>query len=397
MSTLAQLMARQQRTVAGIMSGTSLDGVDVVVARLEGSGPSLRADVLATHFAPYPQGLRDALMANSAPATSDVRSLSQLNARLAFVYDAAVRAALHVAGLTPADLDLVGSHGQTVQHVPDAESCAGEPTVSTLQIGDPSVLAKRLGVTVVGDFRVGDMALGGQGAPLVPYFDFVRFATAGETRGLLNLGGIANLTVLPAGAASGDVYAFDTGPANMLIDRLVQRFFGLPYDADGALAASGTVRPEWLERLMDDQYLRRPPPKSTGREKYDEAFVDAMVALAGGAPDEASRRDLIATATAFTAHSIFDAYQRFVAPRHPLDVLIPSGGGRSNATLMQGLATLFSPIPVRPIDDYGVESDGKEALCFAVLAHEALNGVPTSLPRVTGASRATVLGKICLP
>lgn len=394
MTTLEKLLRQTPRTVAGIMSGTSLDGVDVVVARLAGSGRALSYEVLSTHEAPYPEALRDLLLRNSTPATSDVRSLSNLNVRLAHVYAAAIRETLGKIGLTAGDLDLVGSHGQTVHHVPVPEDCAGEKIVSTLQIGDPSTLAKLLGVPVVGDFRVGDMALGGQGAPLVPYFDFIAFADAHETRGLLNLGGIANLTVLPAGAAAEDVFAFDTGPANMVIDRLVQRYFGQPYDADGAIAASGQVRQSWLEALLDDDYLRQPPPKSTGREKYDEPFVDYVVALAGGSAD--AGRDLVATLTAFTVQSVHDAYTRFVAPRHPLDVLIPSGGGRRNATLMHGIAEAFAPVPVRPIDAYGVNSDAKEALCFAILAHEAINGVPTNLPRVTGASGATILGKICL-
>ncbi len=392
MNPLRRLLDMPARTVAGLMSGTSLDGVDVAIARLSGSGRAMEIHVLASHFAPYPTALRDLVLANSSPATSDVRSLSNLNARLAGVYAGAVRDALAGAGMGVADLDLVGLHGQTVQHVPDAEACAGAPVTSTLQIGDPSVLAKLLGVPVVGDFRVGDMALGGQGAPLVPYFDFVRFADAAETRGLLNLGGIANLTVLPAGGDAAGVYAFDTGPANMLIDALAQRFFGVPYDRDGALAAGGKVRPDWLDRLLDDDYLRRPPPKSTGREKYSAAFVAELAAWA--APG--AERDLIATATAFTAHSVRDAYRRFVAPRHPLDVLIPSGGGQRNPILMHLLGELFAPVPVRPVEAYGVESDTKEALCFAVLAHETLNGVPTNLPGATGARAPTVLGKICL-
>ncbi len=399
MNALAALIEKPARLVAGVMSGTSLDGVDVVVARLEGSGRALTLDVRAAHSEPYPEALRALVLRNAAVDTSDVRRLSSLNARLAIAYAEAVQHALDGAGIARADLDLVGSHGQTVWHAPVPEDCAGVPVASTLQIGDPSMLAKYLGVPVVGDFRVGDVALGGQGAPLVPYFDFVRFAHPTETRGLLNLGGIANLTVLPAGADAGDVYAFDTGPANMVIDRLVQRLFDQPYDADGAIAATGEVDETLLMVLLDDPYLRVPPPKSTGRELYDEAYIDQLLADAGfahHAPDEEQARNLIATATAFTAHSIALAYHLFVEKKHPLDVLIPSGGGRRNATLLQMLADRFPGVPVRPVDAYGVDSDTKEALCFAVLAHETLNGVPTNLPRVTGAARATVLGKICL-
>lgn len=384
------------------MSGTSLDGVDAVLATLDGSGPGVAMDVHATAFVPYPDPLRALLLEQSAVASSDVRTLAQLHARLPHVYADAVHAVLAQAGRTVEALDLVGCHGQTVHHVPDAEPCAGLAVASTLQIGDPAVLAKLLGVVVVGDFRTGDVALGGQGAPLVPYFDFVRFAVPDETRGLLNLGGIANLTVLPARAGAEDVYAFDTGPANMVVDRLVQRLFAQPFDHDGRIAASGTVDEALLARLLDDAYLHRPPPKSTGREKYDEAFVSALLhdaSLASGthaASKDAAARTLVATATAFTAASVHDAYVRFVQPRHRLDVLIASGGGRRNPVLMDALARRFAPVPVRPIDPYGVDSDSKEALCFALLAHEALNGVPTSMPGVTGARAATVLGKICV-
>lgn len=384
------------RIVAGLMSGTSLDGVDAVVARLTGSGSTLQIDQLAFVDVPYPVALRDLLLANSSPATSSVRALSQLNVRLAGVYAEAVERALAAAELTTDDLDLVGSHGQTVHHVPDPADCAGASVASTLQLGDPSVLANRLGVPVVGDFRLADMALGGEGAPLVPYFDYVYFADPNETRLLLNLGGIANVTLLPAGAAPGDVLAFDTGPANMLIDALAERLFDAPYDPEGSLAAQGTVDNELLSTLLDaDDYFTQPPPKSTGREHYGADYADALL-------DAARARDLaphdtLATTTMLTAASVYQAYARFVRTAAPADVVIAAGGGTHNRTLMQQLADVFAPIPVRTAADYGLDADAKEALCFAVLAHETLNGVPTNLPRVTGAARPTLLGKICVP
>ncbi len=393
MHPLTRLLAQDARLVAGMMSGTSLDGVDAVVARLTGSGPSLRIEQRAFVTYPYPKALRALLLKNSAPASSSVYDLSQLNVRLAHVYAGAVRRVLDAARLTPADLDLVGSHGQTVHHVPDPAACAGQPVASTLQIGDPSVLANLLGVPVVGDFRVADMALGGQGAPLVPYFDALAFADAAETRGLLNLGGIANLTVLPRGTGPDAAFAFDTGPANMVADALADRLFGLPFDDDGARAARGTIDNTLLADLLGDPYFERPPPKSTGREHFGAAFTDRLLARAASL----SPADLLATATALTAASVFQAYVRFVRHRHPIDVLIASGGGRHNGFLMRKLADAFAPIPVRPVDDYGVDADAKEALCFAVLAHETLNGVPTNLPAVTGADRPTLLGKICVP
>ena len=388
------------------MSGTSLDGVDAVVADLDGSGRGIAMAVRGQAFVPYDPELRELLLAQSLVGTSDVRALSGLGFRLAAVYAAAVAAACADAGIDVSALDAAGCHGQTVHHVPDPEDVAGEPTASTLQIGSPSALAALLGVPVVADFRAADVALGGQGAPLVPYLDFVRFAAPDETRLLVNLGGIANVTVLPAGCGVEDVVAFDTGPANMVSDRLARVFFGLPYDEGGRIAAAGTPDAEIVAALMNDPYLHRLPPKSTGRELYDERFVAALAGRAGlayasvdglGADVQARARDLVATAIAFSAHAIDDAVRRFIAPETPIDVAILSGGGRHNAALVAALRARFGAVPVRTTDDYGVDGDTKEALLIALLAHETLNGVPTSLPRVTGARRAAVLGVIAQP
>ncbi|MFB3133127.1 MAG: anhydro-N-acetylmuramic acid kinase, partial [Rhodothermales bacterium] len=302
------LLTKDTRLVAGLMSGTSLDGIDGVVARLAGSGRGLRIELLAFVSVPYSQSLRALLLRNSTPETSSVYDLSQLNVRLAHVYAGVVRQAVAEAGLPFDALDLVGSHGQTVHHVPEAAACAGQAVTSTLQIGDPSVLANLLGVPVVGDFRVADMALGGQGAPLVPYFDHVYFADPDETRGLLNLGGIANLTVLPRDGSSDAVYAFDTGPANIVVDALARRFFGQPYDADGALAASGRIDYALLDDLLKDPFFEQPPPKSTGRERFGAAFVEQVLRQGSAL----SPTDLLATATMLTAASVHDAYVHFI-------------------------------------------------------------------------------------
>lgn len=395
MPLFADLLAKSSRVVAGLMSGTSLDGVDVVIAKLAGSGPELQIEQRVFLDVPYTAALRQLLLENSAPDTSSVRDLTQLNARLAGVYADAVERALDAASLTTDDLDLVGSHGQTVHHVPNPADCAGEAVTSTLQIGDPSVLANRLGVPVVGDFRLADMALGGQGAPLVPYFDYVYFSEPDETRLLLNLGGIANVTLLPAGGGPSDVLAFDTGPANMVVDALAARLFGESHDPDGTLAARGTVDNDLLADLLTDDYFLQPPPKSTGREYFGTGYVDAF--LDDARARRLSPEDTLATATMLTATSVYQAYARFLRAEHAADVLIAAGGGTHNRTLMQHLAGGFAPIPVRPAADYGLDADAKEALCFAVLAHETLNGVPTNLPSVTGAARPTLLGKICVP
>ena len=384
------------RLVAGLMSGTSLDGVDAVVARLAGSGRSLHIKQLAFAEHPYPEALRELLMRNSAPETSSVYDLSQLNVRLAHLYAEAVRETVRQAGLDLLDLDLVGSHGQTVHHVPSPDDCGGQPVTSTLQIGAPSVLANLLRTPVVGNFRLADMALGGQGAPLVPYFDYIHFTDASETRGLLNLGGIANLTALPAQAQPGQVQAFDTGPANMVIDALTERYFDAPFDKNGRHAARGNSDNELLARLLDDPYFADPPPKSTGRERYGTSYVDNVVEQARslGISEPA---DVLATATSLTSASVYQAYARFIRDEHELDVLIVAGGGLHNDTLMRELSAAFAPIPVRAADEYGLHADAKEALCFAVLAHETANGVPTNLPSVTGAKHTTLLGELALP
>ncbi len=393
MHPFERLRAKETRLVAGLMSGTSLDGIDAVVARLAGSGKKLRIEQRAFVSVPYEEALRALLLRNSAPQTSSVYDLSQLNVRLALAYAGAVRRAAAAAGLTLADLDLVGSHGQTVHHVPDDADCAGLPVTSTLQIGDPSALANLLGVPVVGDFRVADVALGGQGAPLVPYFDYVYFSDPDQARGLLNLGGIANLSVLPGAGGPEAVLAFDTGPANMVIDALARHFFDQPFDDDGARAAAGRIHNDLLAGWLADPFFAQPPPRSTGRERFGAAFVERLLEGARGLPPE----DVLATATMLTAASVYQAYARFVRPRHALDVLIVSGGGRHNGFLMHKLSDCFAPIAVRAVEDYGLEADAKEALCFAVLAHETINGVATNLPSATGAARGTLLGKICLP
>ncbi len=387
MEALRRLLDRPERIVAGVMSGTSLDGIDAAVVRLGGSGRSLELEQLAFASTPYPPALREVLHRNAEASTSTVRDLSQLNALLGRLFAEAVAG---VAQKSEAALDLVGSHGHTVHHIPVAERFAGQDAVaSTLQLGDPAGMAVRLGVPVVADFRSADVALGGQGAPLVPYVDHALFADDREHRALLNLGGIANVTVLPAGCKQEDVTAFDTGPANMVLDALAARLFDEPFDRDGRRAAAGTVNDALLDELLAEPYFHRPPPKSTGREQFGTEYVDALVAR-GLAPN-----DLMATATALTARSVADAVAWF-APAAP-DVVIASGGGVHNRELMRRLGEHLAPARVVTTAEHGVDPDAKEALCFAVLAHEWAGGALTSLPSVTGAARPARLGALWMP
>lgn len=397
MRRLQALGEAPSRIVVGLMSGTSLDGVDAVAARIEGTGEAIELETLGFLSMRYPDELRELLLANSAANGASTLQISQLNVRLAHEYRRAVEGVVEATGLRLSDVDLVGSHGQTIHHVPAPIRCAGMDIVSTLQIGDPSTLANLLDIPVVGDFRTADMALGGQGAPLVPYFDFVYFRDESETRGLLNLGGIANVTVLPAGGGRDDVFAFDTGPGNMVIDSLMRILFDESYDDGGRRAAQGRFDDALMAELLEDRYFTQEPPKSTGRERFGLPFAERLVTRCSEVMSDPAPEDILATGTMLTVLSIYQAYARFIRVRDVLDVLIVSGGGMHNTFLMDRLKNTFAPIPVRTVEDYGIDSDAKEALCFAVLAHEAVNGTPTNLPSVTGASRATLLGTFCVP
>ena len=378
-----------ERIVAGIMSGTSLDGADAAIVRLAGSGREVTVDTLGFVSRSYPEDLQERLAAQVEAETSDVRGLALLHAALAETWADAVRDAMHAAGLDMEDLDLVGSHGQTVQHIPGLVPIAGREIRATLQVGDPARLAVRLGVPVIADFRSADVALGGQGAPLAPYLDDCLFAHKTETRGLLNLGGCANITVLAAGGGPGDTYAFDTGPANLVADALALRFTGEPFDRNGALAARGTPDLNLVRRLIAEDPFRQPPPKSTGRAAFGKAFVDQLVADGPARPE-----DLLATAVALTALSIADAVERFVPER--LDRVIASGGGVRNPALMRAIRDALA-VPLETTEAYGLDPDAKEAVLFALLAHEWANGVRTGLPGVTGASQPAMQGALYLP
>lgn len=382
------------RLVVGLMSGTSLDGVDAALARLRGSGASLEIELLAFISLPYKDDLRQLIFKNSQPASSSVLEISQLNVRLSHVYADVVKQLLREAGVALELIDAVGCHGQTIYHVPDAEDCAGMPTRSTLQIGDPSTLANVLNTTVVGDFRLADMAFGGQGAPLVPYFDYVYFSDPSENRALLNIGGIGNLSVIPAGAGSDNIIAFDTGPGNMVIDAVVQHFWGEPYDASGRYAASGQPNEQLLNTLLESPYYQRVPPKSTGREYFNQSYVDDVLSRAQVLSMD-KPEDIVATVSCLTIETIARAFESFIQPGIEVARVIVSGGGVHNTFIMNGLAERLKPVQVQSMQDFGLDPDAKEALCFAVLAHETLNRSASNVPSATGASQPAILGKIC--
>ncbi len=370
--------------VAGIMSGTSLDGIDVAIVDLRRG-----VRMLAFHTTPYPDRLRDALLAVSNAQTHTAR-IARLHFLLGELYARAVRDTCRRARIPLASVKLIGCHGQTIFHEGAPVDVLGTRVASTLQIGQPAIIAERLGIPVVSDFRPRDMAAGGRGAPLVPFVDYLLFRHARRGRVALNIGGIANLTAIPAAARPEDVIAFDTGPGNMVIDALAARYTGgrLRYDAGGRIARAAQVDRELLAELMADPYYRLKPPKTAGREQYGVEFIDRLLA---------TRRPLtvlIATATALTAASIASAIAGFVCPRMRVDELIVSGGGARNPAIMAQLAALLPGIAVATSSDFGINSDAKEAIAFAVLARETWRRRPSNLPSATGARRAVVLGTV---
>jgi anhydro-N-acetylmuramic acid kinase len=390
----------------GLISGTSADGIDAALVRISGAGAGARIELVDFVTVPYPTEVRTELLELYVDSAS--RAIARLCSLNFVVGELFAQTALDVcrkAGVSPGALHVVGSHGQTVWHQPGPEEDLPLSTVSTLQIGEPSVIAERLGVPVIADFRVADVAAGGQAAPLVPYFDWVVLRHPERTRAVQNIGGIGNVTSLPAGGDLDTVRAFDTGPGNMVIDGVTTLLTdgNATFDRGGLLAMTGTVDQVLLADLLRDTYLELPPPKTTGRERYGMAFARRILdgaglqpgtLSAGSSTDQQRSRDLVATVTAFTAQSIVDAYRRWLPP---VDEVIVGGGGSRNPVLMGMLADALDPIPVMATEAFGVDGRAKEAMAFALMAHDGLAGLPTNVPGATGARRAVTLGKLVPP
>jgi anhydro-N-acetylmuramic acid kinase len=393
MKTLERLSRKKKKLVVGLMSGTSADGMDAALVEITGSGTATSIRQLAFRTFPYPAGYARYLLAHSDARTARIEAITRLNMLVAeFSADAVARIA-RAGKRSLEEIDLIGSHGQTIHHLPAPFRLFGKSIRATLQIGAPSVIAKRTGIVTVGDFRTGDIAAGGGGAPLVPLFDYLMLRSGRASRGILNIGGIANITVLPKGCSSREVVAFDTGPGNMLIDALMTRLFRRPFDTGGRIASGGRILPSLVRTMLRHPYFGLRPPKSTGREAFGRAFVDSILRAARNAP----REDIVATATEFTALTVYQQYLAFVRGRTRIDELYVCGGGVHNRTLMEALQAYFGPVPVRPTGDAGVSPDAKEAVCFALLANETIAGHGGNIPGVTGASHPTILGTIALP
>lgn len=386
-------MSRRELVVVGLISGTSADGIDGVVVRLP-RDPSLSDILSLTHnHVPLEGERRAAILASfdTPRATADL--ICRLNFDVGEWFAEAALATIAGAGLRPGDVDLIASHGQTVFHDPPARPGAGG---STLQIGEPAVIAERTGVTTVADFRVRDMAAGGHGAPLVSYLDDLLFRPDAGSRVLLNLGGIGNITVLPPRSLGNDVarVACDTGPANMVLDWIVGEVTGgsESHDRDGAIARSGTVDEAWLASLLDDEYFRAPAPKTTGRERYGAAYAEDV--LARGRARGLATNDIVATVTSVTGATVADCILANMPTGHPVTEVVAGGGGARNPAIMGEIARRLPGIHLSTIDALGVPSQAKEALLFAVLGNAAIRGLPNAVPSSTGARHATCMGKI---
>jgi len=357
---------------------------------IQGRGSYLSFDLLLHDHSEYPKAIRDAVLAAMNANKISVAELSRLNFRLGEFYAEAVSRAQKKAA--PAKLDLVGCHGQTLYHQGTAALYLGKKIACTWQTGEGSVVAARLGVPVVSDFRPADMAAGGKGAPLVPFLDYAIFRSKNKGRIVQNIGGIANLTAIPADGTPSDIMAFDTGPGNMVIDRLMQMLFKKNYDSRGNIARKGTILQSVLEKSLDSAYFKLKPPKTAGREEFGSEYAEAFLRRCG----RAAKADVIATATALTVASMAQALKSFVLTKSNYRDWVVSGGGTKNATLMEMIQKESDSLGLwlRHSDEFGVPSQAKEAVAFALLAYQTFNGLPGNVPSATGAKRAAVLGKV---
>lgn len=378
------------RRIIGLMSGTSVDGIDAAAVEISGAGDDVSARLAAFLTVPMDEALRGAIHA-AFGARGDAASLTALDAALGLAFADAALEVVMAAGWSRADVDAVGSHGQTVWHQPDPVEVAGAFVSGTLQLGNAAIIAERVRTPVVSDFRSRDMAAGGQGAPLVPMADWLFYRQPGRNRVVLNIGGIANITWLPARGDSDDVIAFDTGPGNMAVDAAVATITGgrQAWDEDGCLAAAGTVRDDFLSAWLCDEFFHRAPPRSTGRERFGAMWARERVSemRATGFSDA----DVVATLTALTAESVARALRDHLPA--PPDEVVVGGGGAHNRALMAMLAKRITA-PVLPVEALGFHGDAKEAVAFAALADRTMQGLPGNVPSATGAARAVVLGSV---
>ncbi len=392
MQPLIRLLNKTEKNVVGLMSGTSMDGIDAALVHVKNCGIDTEIDLINFQTFPYPEKFREELLEIAQPRQGSAEKICRMNFIIGEYFADAVLDICRLSRLKLEQVDLIGSHGQTIQHLPDEITLFNKTTRSTLQIGEPAVIANRTGCITVANFRGADVALGGQGAPLVPYFDYLIFKSDDVNRAVLNIGGIANMTILKKNCTVDDVVAYDTGPGNMLIDALMKKLFNQDYDENGSTAMKGEISERLLFSLLQQPFFIKPIPKSTGREEFGIFFVDHILAISKEL--QLKPEDIIATITELTARSIAEAVKFSLLKIEEVDDLIVSGGGAHNKAIMRSLAKYFGNSKILKTDDFNIPGDAKEAICFAVLANETIAGNPANLPTVTGARRPTTLGSI---
>ena len=388
-------------TVIGLNSGTSMDGIDAAVFRIvpdkpadDALRPKLKIEMLGAILHEFQSPLRRKMKSLIGSGRAELEEVCRLDAALGEEFSAAVLALLRSSGLAASQVNLIGSHGQTIWHAPQEKSFAGVVCSNTLQLGQPSVIAERTRIPVIGDFRVADMAAGGQGAPLVAFADELLFAEVGSGIAILNIGGIANMTALDRSGQA--LLAFDTGPGNMLIDRACERLFSVEFDNGGAIAARGKIDEKWLQQILQTAYFAVPPPKTTGRELFGLPFADDLISE--GQKRGLNNESIVATVSALTSASIADQYKRFIQERVPINKIVLGGGGADNKFLVEQLCKYWpGKLETSRHEDYGISTKFKEALLFAILAYTTHFRIPNNVPACTGARRRVCMGKLCSP
>ncbi|MCE1165286.1 MAG: anhydro-N-acetylmuramic acid kinase [Bacteroidetes bacterium] len=392
MKKITNIGGKKIKKAVGVLSGTSVDAVDIVLAGISGTGKTLKVNVIDYAEYKIPPAIKNYVLETSAAGKGTVDDICRLNFLLGNLYASNINKFLSGRGIKNSSVDFIGSHGQTIHHLPAEGKKFGYSVKSTLQIGDPSVIANKTGILTVGDFRTADVAAGGEGAPLVPYLDYALFRSPKADRILLNIGGISNVTYLRKNCSLKNVVAFDTGPGNMMIDYLASKFYGKSFDSYGLIAESGKVSGELVYAITQkDNFFKSKPPKSTGRELYGREFVDKILKKFS----RMKKEDIIATFTFYTAFTIIENIRKFIRPRGRFELLV-SGGGSNNPVILDYLRDEFPDSEVKVLDDNGINSSNKEAVLFAVLANETLHGTFSNVTSVTGANKNVLLGKICL-
>ena len=399
MTEFYKLLNTEKKYVIGLMSGTSVDGIDAAIVEIRGHGLETEVNLIAFETCPFPLGVPQRILALCHPDTGRVDDICEMNFYIGHLFAEAVKHILQKSGRSANDIALIGSHGQTIHHLPKDASTNhnASPYPSTLQIGEPAVIAHETGIPTIADFRVADMAAGGQGAPLIAYPDYLLFRDSAKKVGLLNIGGIANLTVLPANCSLDSVSASDTGPGNMCIDAVIQEITegAERYDRAGTRAAQGTAYQPLIDEWLKHPFFQLQPPKTTGREMFGNTF--AMACLTACRKHGLADNDCIATLTELTVQTITHYISQCVTDENPIDTLYVSGGGVHNGTIMRRLGELLTDTAVEPVDNSGISADAKEAIAFAILANESLHGHGGNLPSATGASVRKILGKFVCP